>query len=283
MSPFMSSMLAAPLMEMPPVSKQTPLPTKATGCSPFLAPFQRMITVRLGCVEPWPTPSSAPMPSLVIALTSSTSTSTPSFLSWLARRANSIGYSTFGGSLTSSRAMMTPSTMRWIRARRLFSPQEHRRPQSKCRRARLRSRRPSSWSCSGRSGRPVSGCPTQSMRPASGCIAPSGSSAMKVTASLAALSLPAITPPNLRKSFSFRSDGLPAPTTSNRSALIPSGARISSAAPLLPLNWLVAAARLMVSPPPPAPCGSQHPVSARRRKTPPKRRGARQKMGQSRP
>ena len=48
MSPFMSSMLAAPLMEMPPVSKQTPLPMKATGCSPFLAPFQRMITVRLG-------------------------------------------------------------------------------------------------------------------------------------------------------------------------------------------------------------------------------------------
>ena len=31
MSPFMSSMLAAPLMEIPPVSKQTPLPTKATG------------------------------------------------------------------------------------------------------------------------------------------------------------------------------------------------------------------------------------------------------------
>ena len=31
MSPFISSMLAAPLMEMPPVSKQTPLPTKATG------------------------------------------------------------------------------------------------------------------------------------------------------------------------------------------------------------------------------------------------------------
>ena len=31
MSPFMSSMLPAGLMEMPPVSKQTPLPTKATG------------------------------------------------------------------------------------------------------------------------------------------------------------------------------------------------------------------------------------------------------------
>ena len=86
MSPFMSSMLAAPLMEMPPVSKQTPLPMKATGCSPFFAPFQRITTMRPGCVEPWATPSSAPMPSLVIALTSSTSTLTPSLRSWLARR-----------------------------------------------------------------------------------------------------------------------------------------------------------------------------------------------------
>ena len=32
MSPFMSSMPAAPLIEMPPVSKVTPLPMKATGC-----------------------------------------------------------------------------------------------------------------------------------------------------------------------------------------------------------------------------------------------------------
>jgi leucyl aminopeptidase len=37
----------------------------------------------------------------------------------------------------------------------------------------------------------------------SDCIAPSGNSAMMVTESLAALSLPAVTPPNLRKSFSF--------------------------------------------------------------------------------
>ena len=33
MSPFMSSMPPAGLIEMPPVSKTTPLPTKATGCS----------------------------------------------------------------------------------------------------------------------------------------------------------------------------------------------------------------------------------------------------------
>ena len=47
MSPFMSSMLAAALIEMPPVSKQTPLPMKATGASPFLPPFQRITTTRL--------------------------------------------------------------------------------------------------------------------------------------------------------------------------------------------------------------------------------------------
>ena len=69
-----------------------------------------MITVRAGRAEPCATPSSAPIFSLVIAGTSSTSTSTPSLRNWLARRANSAGYSTFGGSLTSSRAMFTPST-----------------------------------------------------------------------------------------------------------------------------------------------------------------------------
>ena len=75
MSPFMSSMPAAGLIEMPPVSKQTPLPMKATGAAPRLPPFQRMITVRLSCWEPCPTPSSAFMPSFFISLTSSTSTS----------------------------------------------------------------------------------------------------------------------------------------------------------------------------------------------------------------
>ena len=65
MSPFMSSMLAAGLIEMPPVSKHTPLPMKATGASPFLPPFQRMMTTRLSRSEPCPTPSNARMPSFV--------------------------------------------------------------------------------------------------------------------------------------------------------------------------------------------------------------------------
>ena len=71
---------------------------------------------------------------------------------------------------------------------------------------------------------------------ASGAMAPSDSSAKTVTASLAALSLPAVTPPNLRKSFSLISAALPVPTTIRRSALIPAGAGISSVDPLLPLN-----------------------------------------------
>src|SRR4051812_10650852 len=82
---------------------------------------------------------------------------------------------------------------------------------------------------------------------ASPCIAPSGSSAITVTDSLAAFSLPAVTPPNLRKSFSLISAAFPVPTTINRSALIPSGAGMSSVDPLLPLNWLAAAARFTVS------------------------------------
>src|SRR6185295_14831563 len=82
---------------------------------------------------------------------------------------------------------------------------------------------------------------------ASPCIGASGSSAITVTDTLAALSLPAVTPPNLRKSFSLISAVLPTPTTIRRSALIPSGAGISSVEPLLPLNWLAAAARLTVS------------------------------------
>ena len=91
MSPFMSSMLAAGLIEMPPVSKHTPLPMKATGASPFLPPFQRITTTRLSRAEPWPTPSSAFMPSFFIALRSSTSTATPTFFSASVRRANSSG------------------------------------------------------------------------------------------------------------------------------------------------------------------------------------------------
>ena len=61
MSPFMSSMPAAGLIEMPPVSKTTPLPTKATGLTFSRPPRQRMTTTRGGRSEPCDTPSSAPI------------------------------------------------------------------------------------------------------------------------------------------------------------------------------------------------------------------------------
>ena len=84
-------MFAAGLMEMPPVSKQTPLPMNATGAMRALAPFQRITAVRLSRVEPWPTASSVRMPSFLIAGTSRISTETPSFFRPAARRANSSG------------------------------------------------------------------------------------------------------------------------------------------------------------------------------------------------
>ena len=77
MSHFIASMPAAGLIEMPPVSKVTPLPTKATGASPSLPPFQRRISRRGSRTEPWATPSRAPMPSFFIAAPSSTSISRP--------------------------------------------------------------------------------------------------------------------------------------------------------------------------------------------------------------
>ena len=110
MSPFMSSMPAAGLIEMPPESKQTPLPRTTTGLARFArAPFHRMATRRLSRADPRPTPSRAFMPSLAIAFSSRTVTSTPSVSSARARSANSVGNSTFGGSLTRSRAISTPS------------------------------------------------------------------------------------------------------------------------------------------------------------------------------
>ena len=53
--------------------------------------IQRMTTTRGERAEPWLTPSSAPMPSLRMARSSSTSTATPSFFNAAARRANSSG------------------------------------------------------------------------------------------------------------------------------------------------------------------------------------------------
>ena len=114
MSHFMSSIPPAGLMEMPPVSKVTPLPMNATGLPaaffPFPpAPFHCITTSRASLEEPWATPSSAPMPSFFISFGPSTSTSMPSFSSSLQRSAISSGWRMFGGSETRSRARKTPS------------------------------------------------------------------------------------------------------------------------------------------------------------------------------
>ena len=62
MSPFMSSMPPAGFMEMPPVSKHTPLPTKHSVLARLdLAPCHCITTMREGRSLPCPTASSAPI------------------------------------------------------------------------------------------------------------------------------------------------------------------------------------------------------------------------------
>ena len=90
MSHFMSSMPAEGFSEMPPVSKVTPLPTKATGALAFLpafpvTPCQRMTTSRGSRSLPWATPSNAPMPRRCICRAPRISTFTPSLVRPFAR------------------------------------------------------------------------------------------------------------------------------------------------------------------------------------------------------
>ena len=92
MSNFMSSMPSAGLIEMPPVSKQTPLPMKAMGWAlGSAAPFHWITASWLSRRLPCPTPSSEPMPSSAICFSPRISTSRPIASSALTRRANSSG------------------------------------------------------------------------------------------------------------------------------------------------------------------------------------------------
>ena len=63
-----------------------------------------------------------------------------------------------------------------------------------------------------------------------------------------------MTPPNLEEIVRLQGGRLAGPDHDQAVDLQPAGARISSAAPLLPLNWLAAAARLTVSAAVPRPC-----------------------------
>ena len=62
MSPFMSSIEAAGLIEMPPESKTTPLPTKAIGAAPSAPPLQRSTTSRIARLGPLPDAEQRPHP-----------------------------------------------------------------------------------------------------------------------------------------------------------------------------------------------------------------------------
>jgi hypothetical protein len=75
MSYFISSISAAGLIEMPPVSKVMPLPTSTTGLAPFFVAPSYFMTISLGgWAEPAATERSEPMPSFSICARSSTST-----------------------------------------------------------------------------------------------------------------------------------------------------------------------------------------------------------------
>ena len=109
MSAFISSMLAAGLMEMPPVSKVMPLPTRAT-CEVAPRGAYVMRTRRGGRDEPLPTPKIPPQLSFSRAFSSQTFTvtgrpATESFAAW----ARSAGARAFGGVLTRSRVKHTAS------------------------------------------------------------------------------------------------------------------------------------------------------------------------------
>ncbi len=132
MSNFMSSMPPAGLMEMPPVSKVTPLPTKAMGfCAAlaFLPPLpppdapSHCITAMRGSFSlPWATPRIAPIPSFFISFGPRISTCTPSFSRSRQRSAMVSGLSTLGGSDTRSRARNTPSATARIGAQTALAP-----------------------------------------------------------------------------------------------------------------------------------------------------------------
>ena len=78
MSMIISSIRSAGLRLIPPASKQTPLPTNATGgADGFVAPRHCRTANWLSRPLPWPTPRSAPMPSVFISASPSTSTCNP--------------------------------------------------------------------------------------------------------------------------------------------------------------------------------------------------------------
>ena len=109
MSMVMSSIPAAGLRLIPPVSNTTPLPTKAKGAASAAPPFQRMTTTLDGLAEPWPTDSNRFMPNSANSASSRISTSSPSSCIAARRAAKSSVVRMLAGSFTRSRVKNTPS------------------------------------------------------------------------------------------------------------------------------------------------------------------------------
>ena len=107
MSDFISSMLAAGLMEMPPVSKVMPLPTRARCRVAPSGAYSSRVS-RGAWAEPWPTARMPPQPSRRRSSSSQivTSTGRPSTAS-TAAAASTDGGRALGGVLTRSRVRLT--------------------------------------------------------------------------------------------------------------------------------------------------------------------------------
>ena len=111
-------------MEIPPVSKHTPLPTNAKGAS-SPPPFHSIVTTADSRMLPWPTPRSAPIPKSSISSSVKTETVKPISLSRSHLSAKVAGYRMFAGSEDRSRAKCTPLaiafTLFQISSNRFFS------------------------------------------------------------------------------------------------------------------------------------------------------------------
>ena len=112
MSNFISSISAAGLIEMPPVSKVTPLPTSTTGATDLCAPWYFSTMKRSGCSEPWDTAMKAPMPKASTSAGPRISALRCDFLaSWRAASASSVGVAWLAGRFAHSLASSMPRTV----------------------------------------------------------------------------------------------------------------------------------------------------------------------------
>ena len=118
MSSFIRSMPSAGLIEMPPVSKVMPLPTRPrTGDSGAPGGSWRRTMTRGGSALPRATPSSSPIPSLLdLLLVEDLDADARLPAIAAARSANTRGVSTLDGSFANPRARLLDSPRIWPRS-----------------------------------------------------------------------------------------------------------------------------------------------------------------------